>query len=195
MPLNPNKKIDRSALPEPKAETQTGEYVPPRDEVEQKLANLWLEVLDDETAAHTSLKIGAYSDFFESGGHSLKILNLVNAVQRDFNVKLDFQDVFQFPLWHCVAYPRVVRPPVPESLIEHPVARSPGTPRVTVNEHIHIVRARAGLRTSGADPPRTAAGCVVVHATPLFILYAVVVARAKERADHRVGDPNAGARD
>ncbi len=100
MPLNANKKIDRKALPEPQDVARGNEYTPPRDEVEKKLAALWLEVLPGgDTVQHytRASQIGAFSDFFEAGGHSLYILKLVNAIQREFSVKIGFQDIFRSP--------------------------------------------------------------------------------------------------
>jgi len=66
MPLNTSGKIDRKLLPVPDMELITsGKYVPPRDEIEQTLHDIWAEVLGIE-------KIGIYDDFFHIGGNSLK---------------------------------------------------------------------------------------------------------------------------
>jgi len=99
MPLTPNKKIDLKALPEPDSIETGAVKAPPRTPVEEKLVNIWQEVLKVNP-------IGIHDDFFDIGGHSLKVLDLVNAIQKDLNVKIDFQDVFEFPtiaeLCHCV---------------------------------------------------------------------------------------------
>jgi len=94
MPLNPNKKIDRKALPEPAALDQTREYIPPRNEVERKLSVLWTKILNLTSSGESG--IGANTDFFEIGGHSLKVLNLVNVIEKEFRVKVGIQDVFQY---------------------------------------------------------------------------------------------------
>jgi len=91
MPLNPNKKVDRKALPEPETIGAGQEYIAPGTEVEKSLTQLWAEVLNIDTP------IGIESDFFAIGGHSLKVLNLVNAIQKTFNIKIDVQDIFQSP--------------------------------------------------------------------------------------------------
>src|SRR4030066_1235848 len=65
LPLTPNGKVDRKALPELDGNINTGtEYEAPRNEIEEKLAEVWQKVLDIE-------KVGINDDFFELGGHSL----------------------------------------------------------------------------------------------------------------------------
>jgi len=90
MPLNPNGKIDQKALPDPGVLEPAGEYAAPRNPVEKKLAVIWQQLLGVN-------KIGIHDDFFASGGHSLKVLNLVNGIQKEFKVKIDFQDIFVSP--------------------------------------------------------------------------------------------------
>ncbi len=66
MPLTPNGKIDRKALPEPDNNLLTEvEYIAPRNEIETKLAKIWSEILGIE-------KVGVTANFFTIGGHSLK---------------------------------------------------------------------------------------------------------------------------
>ncbi len=91
IPLTPNGKVDRKALPIPK--TATGEsYIAPRDEVEKKLTEIWSEVLviDKE-------KIGIDTNFFELGGHSLKATILVSKIHKEFEVKVPLSEVFKSP--------------------------------------------------------------------------------------------------
>jgi len=92
MPLNPNGKIDRKALPKPemKESGEDDDYVPPRNDLEQRLVEIWRQLLAVE-------KIGIHDNFFDIGGHSLKALHLLNALQKEFHIKIDFQDIFQFP--------------------------------------------------------------------------------------------------
>jgi acyl-CoA synthetase (AMP-forming)/AMP-acid ligase II len=68
IPLTPNGKINRKALPEPGLKTRdTSTYIAPGNEIEKKLARIWAEVLDLESdTPHTSISIDA--DFFELGG-------------------------------------------------------------------------------------------------------------------------------
>ncbi len=66
MPLTPNGKVDRNALPLPGADLAdlTVGYVAPRNHVEHVMAEIWAEVLGVE-------KVGVFDHFFELGGHSL----------------------------------------------------------------------------------------------------------------------------
>jgi amino acid adenylation domain-containing protein len=91
IPLTSSGKIDRKALPEP--EVKPGqEYAAPRDETEKKLAELWSVILGIGKEV-----IGINDSFFYLGGHSLKALHMLNAIQKEFNVKIDFQDIFRYP--------------------------------------------------------------------------------------------------
>jgi acyl carrier protein len=90
LPINPNGKIDRRALPEPETTDLHRPYMPPGNEIEKKLIEIWQQLLKIE-------RIGIYDDFFAIGGHSLKVLNLVNAIQKEFKVKINFQDIFLYP--------------------------------------------------------------------------------------------------
>jgi tyrocidine synthetase-3 len=95
LPLTPNGKIDRKALPEPGAAggaARENPIITPRNAIEEKLTLLWSEILSIRSS-----RLSMDSDFFQLGGHSLKALQVLNAVQKEFNVKLDFQDIFQNP--------------------------------------------------------------------------------------------------
>ncbi|MCP5108041.1 MAG: non-ribosomal peptide synthetase, partial [bacterium] len=76
IPLNPNGKLDRKALPVPEA-SPGGEYIAPTDEVEETLAAIWSEVLDIEKNG-----ISIDADFFQSGGHSLKATMLTAKIHK-----------------------------------------------------------------------------------------------------------------
>jgi amino acid adenylation domain-containing protein len=90
IPLTPNGKLDRKSLPEPQ-KTGTGEeFKAPRDGIEKKLVKIWEKELN-------AIPIGIYDHFFDIGGHSLKVLKLINTIHKEFNVKINFQDFFQFP--------------------------------------------------------------------------------------------------
>ncbi|WP_460320745.1 amino acid adenylation domain-containing protein [Paenibacillus sp. YSY-4.3] len=92
LPLTANGKVHRQALPEPEESlAYEGVYVAPRNEVEQKLADLWSDVLGVPAA-------GVNDHFFELGGHSLTALKLVSEVKKQFQVQLPLADVFQAPV-------------------------------------------------------------------------------------------------
>ncbi|MCP5047032.1 MAG: hypothetical protein GY940_07655, partial [bacterium] len=92
LPLTANGKIARKALPEPETGVSGDEYKPPRNSVEEKLVTTWSEILNLPAS-----RISIASDFFEMGGHSLKVLQVLNVIQKEFRVKIDFQDMFQNP--------------------------------------------------------------------------------------------------
>ncbi|WP_372339124.1 amino acid adenylation domain-containing protein [Cohnella sp. WQ 127256] len=77
IPLTPNGKIDRRALPEPQGNIHGGvEYVAPRNEIEAKLVEIWSEILELET-------IGVHDDFFDLGGNSIQLVRLHMALERE----------------------------------------------------------------------------------------------------------------
>jgi amino acid adenylation domain-containing protein len=91
MPLTPNGKIDRRALPEPEGRVQTKrEYIAPRNEVEEKLAEIWQEILGVE-------KVGMEDNFFELGGYSLKVITLVAEIGEEFGVEIPYDQIFKNP--------------------------------------------------------------------------------------------------
>lgn len=78
IPLTPNGKVDRRALPEPKSGLrEQGMPELPRDGMEERVAAIWEEVLGD-----TAGPIGIHDDFFEVGGHSLKAAVLAGKLQQ-----------------------------------------------------------------------------------------------------------------
>ncbi|MCM3340480.1 non-ribosomal peptide synthase/polyketide synthase [Paenibacillus sp. MER TA 81-3] len=91
MPLTPNGKVDRKALPEPEGRIMTGiEHVAPRTPLESKLAHIWQEVLGLE-------KVSMKDSFFELGGHSLRATTLVSKLQQELHVSMPLREVFRFP--------------------------------------------------------------------------------------------------
>jgi amino acid adenylation domain-containing protein len=92
MPLNPNGKLDKRALPDPGSDGMQKKYLPPGDEVERKLTGIWSEVLGIEKSI-----IGIDDDFFERGGHSLKATLLISKVQKAFDVKIPLVRVYENP--------------------------------------------------------------------------------------------------
>ena len=91
IPLTPNGKIDRKVLPAPKI--QAGEdYIAPRNFVEEKLAEIWSEVLEIEKDV-----IGINDNFFELGGHSLRATISISKIHQEFNVRVPIAEVFKTP--------------------------------------------------------------------------------------------------
>jgi amino acid adenylation domain-containing protein/thioester reductase-like protein len=92
MPLTPNGKIDRRALPAPSQERPSLEqsFVAPRNSTEQQLAQIWSKVLDIQL-------IGIDDNFFELGGHSLLIAKMMFQLEEIFQVKLPLSSFFEAP--------------------------------------------------------------------------------------------------
>ncbi|HLP58576.1 MAG TPA: amino acid adenylation domain-containing protein, partial [Candidatus Deferrimicrobium sp.] len=97
MPLTPNGKIDRKALPEPGLENGVS-YMGPGNAIEKKLVELWVEILGkDETS------LGIDDNFFHRGGHSLKAAKLMARIHRVFNVKISLGELFKAPTIRAIA--------------------------------------------------------------------------------------------
>ncbi|OQY56578.1 MAG: hypothetical protein B6247_03280 [Candidatus Parabeggiatoa sp. nov. 2] len=89
LPLMPNGKIDRQALPAPELAVEV-DSVAPRTETEQLLCLLWSQVLGVEV---THLN----THFFEAGGHSLLATQLVSRIRERFQLEMPLKVVFERP--------------------------------------------------------------------------------------------------
>jgi acyl carrier protein len=97
LPVNPNGKLDRRALPEPGREAfARREYEAPSDEIEEALAEIWSEVLEVE-------RVGRWDQFFELGGHSLLAVQVVSRVRQALGVELPLSAVFEHPVFAALA--------------------------------------------------------------------------------------------
>jgi len=91
IPLTPNGKIDRRALPEPRADRRTEEsYVAPRSEVDKTIAGIWQELLNVSN-------VGIHDNFFDLGGHSLLLVRMLARLQKTFGRELSIVEMFQHP--------------------------------------------------------------------------------------------------
>ncbi len=91
LPLTPNNKVDRRALPAPEASgVERQAYVAPRTLAEELLAGIWAEVLKVE-------RVGVRDNFFELGGHSLLAVQVVSRVRAAAQIELPLRAVFQNP--------------------------------------------------------------------------------------------------
>lgn len=105
LPLMPNGKIDRRALPDPKSQGEMDEtFVPPATPMQELLAAAWRDVLHIE-------RIGIHDNFFDLGGHSLLAAKVVSLIRNDLDVPVTMVDVFQAPTIATLSnllYPRIV---------------------------------------------------------------------------------------
>ncbi|MBB1062176.1 non-ribosomal peptide synthetase, partial [Marilutibacter spongiae] len=89
MPLTPNGKLDRKALPAPdRGAAASREYEAPADEVEQAVADAWQALLGVE-------RVGRHDNFFELGGHSLLAVRMLGDLRTRFGMEMDIRDVFE----------------------------------------------------------------------------------------------------
>ena len=90
LPLMPNGKVDRRALPAPDRTRPELEkaFVAPRDDLELQLAQIWEEVL-------AVRPVGVRDNFFELGGHSLLAVRLFAVIEQRLGRKLPLTTIFQ----------------------------------------------------------------------------------------------------
>ncbi|MDB4965383.1 MAG: linear gramicidin synthase subunit, partial [Myxococcales bacterium] len=92
LPMTPNGKVDRKALPPPERASaeRAGAYVAPRTAAEEMLAGIFAEVLDVP-------RVGSRDDFFEAGGHSLLATQVLSRIRKLFGVQLAVKSLFEAP--------------------------------------------------------------------------------------------------
>jgi amino acid adenylation domain-containing protein len=89
LPVTPNGKIDQQVLPAPDfTQLQMSEYVPPENDVEKLIADIWIEILGVN-------QVGIYDNFFELGGHSLLAVQLISKIDQQFQTNLSLSTLFQ----------------------------------------------------------------------------------------------------
>ncbi len=112
LPLMPNGKVNRAALPAP------GETLSPADSeakpetrtaVEEALTQIWREVLSVE-------KVGLHDDFFDLGGHSILVTQIMSRVRQVFEVELSMRHLFGAPTVAALA--RVIEQLLEEQLLQ-----------------------------------------------------------------------------
>nr|WP_080758265.1 non-ribosomal peptide synthetase [Pseudomonas lurida] len=90
MPLNPNGKLDRQALPKPDARQSQQVWVAPVTELEQQVAAVWADILGAE-------RVGLTDHFFEMGGHSLLAMQVVSRLRQVLGREVPLKLVFEQP--------------------------------------------------------------------------------------------------
>jgi amino acid adenylation domain-containing protein len=89
LPMMPNGKLDRDALPAPKPGT-AGSGRTPRTPEEQFLCELFAKILGVPS-------VGIDDNFFELGGHSLLVTRLISQIQTTLGMKLALRTLFEAP--------------------------------------------------------------------------------------------------
>ncbi len=90
LPLSPNGKVDRKALPKPDYSLVETPYVAPETPTEKILVDIWQSVLQQD-------KIGTQDNFFDLGGHSLLATQVISQVKKQFQVNVPLQKIFEDP--------------------------------------------------------------------------------------------------
>jgi len=91
IPMTPNGKVDKKALPSPNRSIQE-EIRSPENSFEERLVDLWAQILGiDKT------KISIEDNFFNLGGHSLKAISLISAIHKNFNTRIPLAELFSSP--------------------------------------------------------------------------------------------------
>ncbi|MFJ4454606.1 amino acid adenylation domain-containing protein [Pseudomonas sp. NPDC089392] len=88
LPVTPNGKLDRKALPQPDASQLQGEYIAPQSALEQQIAAIWADVLKLE-------QVGLGDNFFQLGGHSLLATQAVARLQMELGAETPLALIFQ----------------------------------------------------------------------------------------------------
>ncbi|HLJ15852.1 MAG TPA: non-ribosomal peptide synthetase [Bryobacteraceae bacterium] len=125
LPLNPNGKVDRGALP---AVAVTRSFTAPRTQLEQQLAAVWKDVLGVD-------KVGLEDNFFELGGNSIGLAQVHAKLKPLVNRDIPITDLFQYPTVRALA--------------DHLTPKTPQTSaRMTARERAaRQIAARSGLLT------------------------------------------------
>nr|WP_315221843.1 non-ribosomal peptide synthetase [uncultured Flavobacterium sp.] len=89
LPLNSNGKVDKKELPITELDLNLEKVVlKARNETEAKLVEIWKEILDFD-------QISITDDFFDLGGHSLKVTRLISQLHKEFDVKIELKKLFE----------------------------------------------------------------------------------------------------
>ena len=91
LPLTANGKVDRRALQPVKFEGENGvPHVPPRNEVERIITDIWQKVLGVQ-------RVGIHDNFFDLGGHSLLAVQIHRNITAALQSELSVMEMFRYP--------------------------------------------------------------------------------------------------
>jgi len=92
IPMTTNNKKDRNSLPRPDRNRPRldSTYQQESDEIESALVNIWKEILNKDN-------IGVNDNFFDLGGNSILLAQMLEFIKRKFDVSLDIVDLFKYP--------------------------------------------------------------------------------------------------
>ncbi|MCK5633197.1 non-ribosomal peptide synthetase, partial [bacterium] len=92
IPVTSHGKVNKSALPLPDSISlyKDREYIEPENKLQQKIADIWKEVLGIE-------KVSVKDNFFDIGGNSINIIKIHSKLKKVENTDVAIVDLFRFP--------------------------------------------------------------------------------------------------
>jgi amino acid adenylation domain-containing protein len=145
LPLTASGKVNRLALPPPDAarpET-AGDYVAPRAGVEQRLAQLWAEVLRVE-------RVGVHDNFFDLGGHSILLIQIRSKLRDVFDRDVPMADLFKYPTVSLLAQ-HLTREPTAEQFAAETHGAAKERREVTNRQRQSRLARRAAVQRAEVD--------------------------------------------
>jgi amino acid adenylation domain-containing protein/non-ribosomal peptide synthase protein (TIGR01720 family) len=138
LPMTPNGKVDRRALPAPEW-AATAAYTPPRNAVEETLAAIWGEVLKAE-------RVGIDDNFFELGGDSILSIQVISRATRA-GLRINPRQLFENPTVATLAplVEAIEADGVEEGPVAGPVALTPVQQRFFALQPVHPEHFNLGL--------------------------------------------------
>jgi acyl-coenzyme A synthetase/AMP-(fatty) acid ligase/acyl carrier protein len=97
MPLTPNGKIDRRALPAPSARrAESADYIAPQTDLERTIAGIWQDALQVE-------RLSTHANFFDLGGHSLLMAQVHARLREVLQTEVPVIELFKYPTVNSLA--------------------------------------------------------------------------------------------
>ena len=91
LPLTPNGKLDRRALlASSRIEQREDPFAPADTPTQKELAEIWIDLLRRE-------QVGVHDNFFDLGGNSLLVMQLLSRVQSNFGIRVSASEFFNHP--------------------------------------------------------------------------------------------------
>ncbi len=116
IPLTPNGKVNKKALPDVGLSDLVKEtYVAPRNHIQDELVSIWEEIIGIQN-------IGIKDNFFELGGHSLMISQMFNTVHKVMNKSIPFKVFYSNPTIESLS--KLLKDDVFEAIQKVPVSSS-----------------------------------------------------------------------
>ncbi|MFD2671575.1 amino acid adenylation domain-containing protein [Marinicrinis sediminis] len=146
IPLTPNGKVDRHALPLPTASDQSQQaYTPPQTRLEQQIARLWQEALSLD-------RVGLDDHFFEIGGHSFRATLVAASMTEELQRQIPVRALFDHPtIRRLAAYIHTLAhsdyEPIPVQPVQDSYIASPAQKRLYLVDQMNTVNTAYHMNT------------------------------------------------